>query len=219
MSESNKPTTLAAKGGSGSTPQIIHSRFKAFRDVYVAIVQQNDEKGYVAGTPTKLARAIKGTFNDKRSSEQEFSDDNVEDTTETYEGTEIEIEVNSLAPQELALIFGHKYENGFLIKTKEDKAPELAIGFRAKRKNGKYEFRWYYCGTFSQGYEESFETDSSETKTQTSTAKGTFYARQKDGRYVIAVDESNLAAADTGAAEAIKDWFSKVQENTPASAE
>lgn len=194
---------------------IVRSRFKSFRDVYVALVTQNDEKGYTASTPVKIARAIKGTVNDKRSSEQEFSDDSVEDTTETYEGTEIELEVNTLAPQDLALIFGHSYVDGYLVKSKNDKAPELAVGFRAKRKNGKYEFRWYYCGTFSQGYEESFETDSNETKTQTSTAKGTFYARSLDEQYMIAVDESNLITENTNAAAAIKNWFAEVQEKTP----
>lgn len=213
--KTTEATPRVASNGSGTAPT--RSRFKSFRDVYVALITQNDEKGYVAGTPVKLARAIKGTFNDKRSSEQEFSDDNVEDTTQTYEGTEVEIEVNTLAPQELALIFGHNFANGFLVKSKDDIAPELAIGFRAKRKNGKYEFRWYYCGSFAQGYEESFETEGKETKTQTATAKGSFYARQKDGEYVICVDESNIAAEDADAAAAIKDWFAKVQEKDAAS--
>ena len=208
------PRALTAEQGRAP----VRSRFQSFRDVYVAIITQNDEKGYVAETPVKLARAIKGSFNDKKSSEQEYSDDNVEDTTQTYEGTEIEIEVNTLAPQELALIFGHKFENGFLSKNKNDIAPELAIGFRAKRKNGKYEFRWYYCGVFAQGYEESFETEGKEKKTQTSTAKGSFYARQKDGEYLISVDESNIAVDNTDAAAAIKEWFAKVQEKTAQSA-
>lgn len=197
-----------------SEQAIVRSRFKSFRDVYVALVTQNDEKGYTAGIPVKIARAIKGSVNDKRSSEQEYSDDSVEDTTETYEGTEIELEVNTLAPQDLALIFGHSYDDGYLTKNKNDKAPELAVGFRAKRKNGKYEFRWYYCGTFSQGYEETFETDSNETKTQTSTAKGMFYARNTDAEYMISVDESNLVAENENAAAAIKNWFATVQEKT-----
>lgn len=214
--KTEQATPRTASAESGSAP--VRSRFASFLDVHVAIIKQNDEKGYVAATPVKLARSIKGTFNDKKSSEQEYSDDNVEDTTETYEGTEVEIEVNTLAPQEQALIFGHKFEDGYLIKSKNDKAPELAIGFRAKRKNGKYEFRWYYAGAFAQGYEESFETQGKETKTQTATAKGSFYARQKDGQYALIVDESNLIEANADAAAAIKNWFSEVQEKGVQSA-
>ena len=36
--------------------------------------------------------------------------------------------------------------------------------------------------------------------------------RSLDNAYEISVDESNLVAGDTKAAEAIKNWFSKVQE-------
>ena len=38
--------------------QIIRSRTKSFRDIYVAPVTQNDATAYAAGTPVKLARAI-----------------------------------------------------------------------------------------------------------------------------------------------------------------
>ena len=39
-----------------------------------------------------------------------------------------------------------------------------------------------------------------------------FYERSLDNAYEISVDESNLVSGDTKAAEAIKAWFSKVQE-------
>lgn len=47
---------------------------------------------------------------------------------------------------------------------------------------------------------------------QTDTIKGGFYARQKDNRIRIQVDEGQLATADTDAAAAIKAWFEAVQE-------
>ena len=123
-----------------------------------------------------------------------------------------ELEVNSLAPQDKSQVFGHLYEKGFLIKTKDDKAPELALGWRAKKLNGKYEFKWLYCGRFGQGFEDNYETEGETKTTQTATLKGDFYARQMDGRYECSVDESNLLTEHTEAAAAIKDWFSKVQE-------
>ena len=47
--------------------QIIRSRTKSFRDIYVAPVTQNDATAYAAGTPVKLARAISGKVSDKLS--------------------------------------------------------------------------------------------------------------------------------------------------------
>lgn len=196
--------------------QIIRSRTKSFRDIYVAPVTQNDATAYAAGTPVKLARAISGKVSDKFSVEKIYSDDGVEDTVETYEGTDVEFEVNSLAPQDKAMLFGHLYKNGWLVKNKDDKAPEVAVGYRAKKLNGKYEFVWLYVGTFGQGYDDNYQTQEDKVTTQTATLKGSFYERACDANFETQVDESNLLTEHTDAAAAIKNWFGKVQEPTEA---
>lgn len=192
--------------------QIIRSRTKSFRDLYVAKVTANTDSLYTTETPVKLARAITGKVSDKFSTEKIYSDDSVEDVTQSYEGTDVEFEVNSLAPQDRALLFGNLYEKGFLVKTKDDKAPEVAVGYRAKKLNGKYEFVWLYVGTFGQGHDDEYETEAEKATTKTATLKGSFYARQMDGHYHISVDEGNLLDEHTDAKAAIQSWFSKVQE-------
>ncbi len=196
--------------------KIVRSRTKSFKDVYIALVMKNDATGYEAGTPVKLARAITGKISDKFTTEKIYSDDHVEDTVEYYEGTDVEFEVNSLAPQDKQLLFGHLYKNGFLVKNKDDKAPEVAVGYRAKKLNGKYEFTWLYCGTFGQGYDDNYQTQEDKVTTQSATLKGSFYERAVDGNYEIQVDESNLLEEHTDAATAIKQWFQAVQESTEA---
>jgi phi13 family phage major tail protein len=175
-------------------------------------VTKNTETEYATDTPTKLARAITGKISDKFESEKIYSDDSVEDTNMTYTGTEVEFEVNALAPQDKSRVFGHLYKNGYLVKNKNDKAPEVAVGWRAKKLNGKYEFCWMYAGRFDQGMEDNYETEGASPKTQTATLKGNFYERQMDGNYKVEVDEGNLLEADTSAAAAIKNWFASVQE-------
>lgn len=198
----------------GETQTIVRSRTKSFKDLYIARVLVNTVDMYKTDTPVKLARAITGKISDKFSTEKIYSDDAVEDTTQSYEGTDVEFEVNSLAPQDKAIVFGHLYENGYLVKNKDDKAPEVAIGYRAKKMNGKYEFTWLYVGTFGQGYDDNYATQQDKVTTQTATLKGSFYERAVDGNYEIQVDESNLLAEHSDAAEAIKSWFSCVQEKS-----
>ena len=192
------------------TQTIVRSRTKSFRDIHVAHVTKNTETEYAADTPTKLARAITGKISDKFESEKIYSDDSVEDTNMTYTGTEVEFEVNALAPQDKSRVFGHLYKNGYLVKNKNDKAPEVAVGWRAKKLNGKYEFCWMYAGRFDQGMEDNYETEGASPKTQTATLKGNFYERQMDGNYKIEVDEGNLLEADTSAAEGRK-WQQPTQ--------
>ncbi len=198
----------------------VRHRYCGLRDVYVAKVTQNDTEGYTAGTPVKMARAIKAKISDKFTSEKLYSDDGVEGMLQAYEGTDVELEVNTLAAADRAAFFGQAYLNGFLLKSAEDEAPEVALGYRVRRLNGKFDFVWMYCGRFAQGNEENYETEAASKTAKTNTVKGEFYQREKmdkvDGKdvhlYEVRVDESNLATEDTGAAAAIKAWFGKVQE-------
>lgn len=205
--------------------QIVRSRLCGLKDVYVAQVTTNDGTTYATGTPIKLARALSAKVSDKFTMEKIYSDDSVEDIVEQYEGTDIEFSVNSLAPQDYALLFENLYKNGFLLKASGDGAKEIAIGWRAKKRNGKYEFTWYYCGKLERP-EMNYETQEDKIKTQTASLKGSFYARQKEDTlegikknlYAIQVDESNVLETHADAKEAISDWFSKVQEYTEAAA-
>lgn len=198
---------------------IVRSRLCGLKDIYIAEVTVNNGTTYTTGTPVKLARALSAKVTDNFTMEKVYSDDNVEDIVEQYEGTDIEFSVNTLAPQDYAALYENLYKNGFLLKASGDGAKEIAVGWRAKKRNGKYEFTWYYCGKLERP-EMNYETQADKITTQTNSLKGSFYARTKedliDGKkknlYAIQVDESNLIEADTTAAEAIADWFSKVQE-------
>ena len=122
----------------------------------------------------------------------------------------------SLAPQDRQILFGQLYENGFLIKTADDKAPEVAVGWRERKLNGKYDFKWLYAGKFAEGISEEASTKEGKLSPTTKSIKGSFYERSLDNAYEISVDESNLVKENTKAADAIKSWFSKVQEKNDA---
>lgn len=211
---------------SNSTQTIVRSRRCGLRDIYLAKVTRNATDGYAAATPIKFARAIKAKVTDKYNSEKIYSDDGTEDIANTYQGTDIELEVNALAPQDRATLWDRLYAAGYLVEAAEDTPPELALGFRTRQLNGKYEFVWYYCGKFDQGQDEEYSTIEDKKNAVTSTIKASFYERAKvdnlpnastgetEEKHLvrIRVDESNLAADATKAAAAIKDWFSAVQE-------
>lgn len=196
--------------------EVKRSRTAGCKDIHIAKVKENTSTAYSTETPIKLARAIKAKISEKWSSEKIYSDDSTEEVLTAYEGTDIELEVNALAPQDRAIVFGQLYENGFLVKSSNDNAPEVAVGWRERKLNGLYEFRWLYVGKFSEGIEEEATTKEGKYSPSTKTIKGSFYERSMDERYEISVDESNLITADTDAKTAISNWFGKVQEKDPA---
>ena len=217
---------------SETTQKIVRSRRCGLKDIYLAKVTTNTADTYAAATPIKFARAIKATISDSYNSEKIYSDDGTEDIVNSYQGTTVELEANALAPQDRATLWARLYEQGFLVEAAEDAPPELALGFRIRQLNGKYEFVWYYCGKFDQGNEEEYETIAGTKPHKTSTISASFYERQKAEMlpnaageqeekhlFRVRVDESNLLAEHTDAAAAVKAWFDKVQERSGAAAE
>ena len=77
-----------------TTQQIVRSRTCGLKDFYIALVQSNTATAYTAGTPVKLARAIKAKIDEKWTSEKIYSDDNTEEVITSYEGTDVELEIN-----------------------------------------------------------------------------------------------------------------------------
>lgn len=191
---------------------VVNSRRMGLRDISAALVTKNTVEEYTAAPIKKLARSISAKVTEKKKVETLYSDDGTEEVIETLESVEVEIELNDLSPEQEALLKGCTYENGFLIDNQDDMANEIALGWRAKRTDKKYEFVWLYCGKFCEGGTETYETMEEKLKTQTPKLKGTFYPRQKDGNWRVRVNESYLLEEHTDAKSAIQGWFSKVQE-------
>ncbi|MPQ45225.1 major tail protein [Clostridium tarantellae] len=191
---------------------IVNSRRMGLRDISISVVKENSVSNYTTDTVKKLARSISAKVTEKKKVDKIYSDDGTEDVIETLESIEIEIEINDLSPEQEALLRGCKYENGFLIDNQDDMANEIAIGWRAKRTDKKYEFVWNYCGKFNDGTTDTYETQQDKLKTQTPKLKGTFYPRAKDGNWRVRVNESYLKEEHGDAKKAIQSWFDKVQE-------
>lgn len=187
------------------------ARRTGLKDLYVAKVTSNTTSAYTAETPVSLCRAISAKVTPKVNSENVYSDDSVEEIVSGFDSCEVEIEGGYLTPTMRALLFGHTFSEGFEVSSTDDLAQEVALGFRSKQSNGKYEFVWLYCGKFEVVGDE-YETIADKTKVQSVSLKGTFYGRSKDNNYRIRVDESALLVGDTDATTAIGNWFSTVKE-------
>ena len=114
----------------------------------VAVVEEDKTTGIKYATPIKLERSIKAKISPKTSSEKLYSDDSVEEILNNFDSCDVEIEINQLQLKTRSLIQGAKIVNGILVENKDDIAPELALGFRSKKSNGKYRYVWLLKGKF-----------------------------------------------------------------------
>jgi len=173
----------------------------------VALVEEDKTTGVVYATPLKLERSIKAKISPKTSSEKLYSDDSVEEILNNFDSCDVEIEINQLQLKTRALIQGAKIVNGLLVENKDDIAPELALGFRSKKSNGKYRYVWLLKGKF-EITEDEYETIGEKPTAQSNSISGSFYGRNFDGNWRIMEDEDSEGAN----LERLANWFKSVPE-------
>lgn len=192
--------------------QVTKGRRMGLKDVYVALVTTDTSSDYITDTPVLLSRSLSAKVTEKKNTDTLYADDTVDEFVESFDSATIEIDLADLDPEQEALLKGSTFNNGFLVDNEDDVSNTIAIGWRAKRTDKKYEFVWFYVGQFNEGVEDDYETNGEKIKTQSKTLKGSFRARKKDGNWRTRVNEAYLQDSYTDAKTAIKDWFSKVQE-------
>ncbi|MBU3100663.1 MULTISPECIES: major tail protein [Clostridium] len=175
------------------------------RDIHIAIVTSDDSIETVYETPIKLERAISAKISPKANSDSIYSDDSIEDIITSFEGVDVEIEVNQLSLESRAKLQGAKVIKGVLIENKNDIPPTIALGFKSKKNSGKYRFVWLLKGKFELVSDE-YDTESEKPKAQSAKLKGKFYPRDFDGNYRFIADEDSISVDAT----IISGWFSSV---------
>lgn len=198
--------------------QVTKGRRMGLKDIHVALVTTDTATDYITATPVPLMRSLSAKVTEKKTTDTLYSDDSIEDFVESLDSIDVEIDLADLDPEQEALLRGSTFTNGFLVDNENDMSNTVAIGWRARRTDGKYEFVWLYAGRFNQDSENDYESKGDKIKTQNRTLKGSFRARNKDKNWRIRVNEAYLQDSYTDAKAAIQDWFSKVQEKPTTSA-
>lgn len=182
------------------------------KDLYFATITKDDDTGITYGTPKQIARGINAKVTPKTTSEKQYSDDQVEEIINNFDGVDVELEINTLTLEARALLQGITMENGELLETSDDISPEGALMFRSKKSNGKYRYVVLYKGKFEIA-EDEFATIADTAESKTPKLKGSFYARNYDGAWRFTMDEDETGVNTTK----LTNWFTTVQEKTGVS--
>lgn len=183
------------------------------RDLYAALVTQDDAYGYAAATPEYLAPAVNVNQSPTVNTKPDYADDGIFDVLTNETESKIEIEVTAFTNKMLAKILGKQYDDSTgRMFDDGGTPPDMALSFRSMKSNGKYRYRQYLKGRFSAGNEEAAtKADSPDPKHKkiTFTAYKTIYqftgvGGLVDGVKKVDVDEDSAGASVAG-------FFSAVQ--------
>nr|WP_082686393.1 major tail protein [Bacillus coahuilensis] len=173
-----------------------------------------DENGIESyGTPNVLAKAMTAELSVELIEAILYADDGASEVVKEFKSGALTLgidDIGSLVAQDLT---GCKIDsNNVVVSRSEDGGRPVAIGFRAKKSNGKYRYFWLYRVIFSVPTT-SLATKGDSITFSSPTIEGTVFRRNKLDAESKHPWKAEVTEGDTGVAlETITNWFSAVYE-------
>lgn len=97
------------------------------------------------GTPVMLAKAISAELSIELAEATLWADDGAAEIIKEFKNGKLTLGVDDIGKDKAAALTGATVDaNGVLVSASEDGGQPVAIGFRAKKANGKYRYLWIY---------------------------------------------------------------------------
>ena len=167
------------------------------------------------GTPQLLAKAISADLEIELNEATLFADDSAAEVVKEFKSGKLSLGINDIGAAVAGDLVGAVIDdNGVVISQGEGMPSPVAVGFRAKKSNGKYRYFWIYRVIFGIPAT-NLATKGDSISFNTPTVEGTILRRNKlDGQgkhpwkaEVNEDDASVLPATITG-------WYTAVYEPT-----
>lgn len=181
--------------------------------LYYAKITEDANGNETYGTPISLAKAISAEISVEVNEATLFADDGQAEAVKEFKSGKVTLGVDDIGHAVAADLIGATVdENGVFVSHSEDVAQPVAIGFRAKRANGKYKYFWLYRVLFGIPGT-SLATKGDSITFQTPSIEGSIFRRNKadttNGHPWKA--EITETASNTATVNA---WFNAVYEPT-----
>jgi phi13 family phage major tail protein len=165
------------------------------------------------GAPVMLAKAISAELSVEIAEAVLYADDGISELVKEFKNGKLTLGVDNIGRGAAVALTGAAADtNGVLVSSSEDGGQPVAIGFRAKKSNGKYRYIWLYKVKFAVP-STSLATKGDSISFSTPSIEGTVMRRNKvDSRdrhpWKCEVDEDDAGVA----ADTINGWYSGVYE-------
>lgn len=167
------------------------------------------------GTPKPLAEAITAGLSVELIEAILYADDSASEVVKEFKQGKLSLKVKDIGTEAAADLTGATVDkNGVLVSRTEDVANPVAIGFRARKSNGKYRYYWLYRVTFGIPGAE-LQTKGDSVNFATPAIEGVVVRRKKADtkgghpwKAEVNEDDTSVVAAT------ITGWFTQVYEPT-----
>lgn len=183
--------------------------------LYYATITENANGEETYGTPVQLAKAISADLSVELAEATLYADDGASEVVKEFKSGTLSLGVDDIGATVAAALTGVTIDsNKVIVSTSEDTTAPVAVGFRAKRSNGKYRYFWLYRVKFGIPAT-NLATKGDSITFNTPTIEGTVMRRNKEDSNGNHPWKAEVTEGDTGvAASTISGWYSAVYEPT-----
>ncbi len=181
--------------------------------LYFARITEDEKGNETYGTPELLAGAISAELSVELAEATLYSDDKASEVVKEFKSGKITLGVDDLAPGVTSELTGATIDdNHVIISASEDGGKPVAIGFRAKKPNGKYRYFWLYRVKFGIPGA-SLATKGDSITFQTPKIEGTVLCRNKPDSNNRHPWKAEVTEGDAGvSATVVSGWYDSVYE-------
>ena len=181
--------------------------------LYYAKITEDASGEETYATPVQLAKAITAELSVELAEAILYADDGASEIVKEFKSGTLSLGVDDIGSTAASDLTGAVIDtNNVLISSSEDGGLPVAVGFRAKKSNGKYRYFWLYRVKFGIPAT-NLETKGDSITFSTPTIEGTIMRRNKpdaEGRHPW---KAEVTEGDEGVAqEVITGWYDNVYE-------
>lgn len=187
--------------------------------LYYAKITEGENGDETYATPTPLAKAISAELSVELAEAILYADDGAAEIVKEFKNGTLALGIDDIGSTVASDLTGATIDdNHVLISTSEDGGTPVAVGFRAKKANGKYKYYWLYKVKFGIPAT-NLATKGDSITFSTPTIEGTIMRRNKLDAKGKHPWKAEVTEGDTEvAAETITNWYKNVYEPSFASA-
>lgn len=181
--------------------------------LYYAKITEDDAGEETYSTPTQLAKAMTADLSVELNEATLYADDGAAEIVKEFKSGTLSLGVDDIGNTVASDLTGATIDaNKVVVSTSEDGGEPVAVGFRAKKSNGKYRYYWLYRVKFGIPAT-NLATKGDSITFSTPTIEGTILRRNKADAFGKHPWKAEVTEGDTGVtASVITDWYKQVYE-------
>ena len=181
--------------------------------LYYAKITEDENGNETYATPVQLAKAMNADLSVELAEATLYADDGAAEIVKEFKNGTLSLGVDDVGASVASDLTGATIDaNGVVVSTSEDGGDPVAVGFRAKKSNGKYKYYWLYRVKFGIPAT-NLATKGDSITFSTPTIEGTILGRNKADAGGKHPWKAEALEGDVTAAT-ITNWYKEVYEPT-----